>query len=189
MSEKEATESLQERLECILPKLSGGHAYSVKKKANLLYELFLTDKMELYQTSSGHSLADPRRGFSAFQTDLSIWENIDSKGTKIPKVVLECKTRLSSHDVMTYSYKAQKHKEIYPFLRYGLVIFGKQSIPGRFFIHNIGFDFVLALKNMQVDDKQLKDVIEEQLKMSKCLVELHFKANDIYYFTTIIKKR
>ena len=66
---------------------------------------------------------------------------------------------------MTYSTKAQKHKEIYPYLRYGLVVGGINKITNKFFIHNIGFDFAIAL------EKTNKDTIEELIKIVKCQIK------------------
>jgi len=57
----------------------------------------------------------PKRGILAFQTDLLIAKN------SIPLAVIETKYGgFSTHDVLVYSVKAQKHKETYPYLRYGL---------------------------------------------------------------------
>jgi len=76
----------------------------------------------------------PKRGSYAFQTDLLIIR----KNNKLPLVVLETKYGgFSTHDVLTYSSKAQKHKEVYPYLRYGLVVGGTDKITNNFFIHNI----------------------------------------------------
>jgi hypothetical protein len=90
----------------------------------------------------------PSRGQSAFQTDLCVFERISRK-LELPRVVLEFKTRLTTHDVLTYSTKARRHKQIYPFLRYGLVISAEDSVPRRFFTHNEGLDFVVALGAMK----------------------------------------
>lgn len=61
----------------------------------------------------------PKRGDSAFQTDLCIFERVED--VLLPRVVLEFKTSVTTHDILTYSTKAEKHKTIYPNLRYGLV--------------------------------------------------------------------
>jgi len=59
-------------------------------------------------------------------------------------VVLEFKTKVTTHDVLTYSTKAEKHKTIYPYLRYGLVLSGDKYVPKRFFTHNEGLDFCMC---------------------------------------------
>ncbi len=50
-------------------------------------------------------------------------------------MVFEFKTSLTTHDVLTYSTKARRHKQIYPYLRYGLLVSTETSVPRRFFIH------------------------------------------------------
>lgn len=42
----------------------------------------------------------PRRGASAFQTDLCVFED-KSEEVTIPRVVIEFKTHISTHDVLT----------------------------------------------------------------------------------------
>ena len=62
-------------------------------------------------------IREPKRGDSAFQTDLCIFEE-KSPELLLPRIVLEFKTTLTTHDVLTYSMKAERHKAIYPYLRY-----------------------------------------------------------------------
>jgi hypothetical protein len=50
-------------------------------------------------------------------------------------------------DVLTYSAKARKHKQVYPYLRYGVVVSHEAVVPHRFFIHNEALGFFAALKN------------------------------------------
>jgi len=47
----------------------------------------------------------------------------------LPFVVIETKYgSFSTHDVLIYSTKALKHKEIYPYIRYGFVVGGIDEI-------------------------------------------------------------
>lgn len=84
----------------------------------------------------------PSRGSSAFQTDICICEVIN--GLQYPRVVVEFKTKITSHDVITYSAKAEKHKSIYPCLRYGLLASEEPYTPSKLFVHNEGMDFFIA---------------------------------------------
>src|SRR5207245_7440649 len=84
----------------------------------------------------------PARGSSAFQTDICIFEIRD--GIKFPRIAIEFKTKITTHDILTYSAKAGKHKKVYPCLRYGLLASESASIPGRFFVHNENLDFFIA---------------------------------------------
>ena len=111
---------------------------SVERGASLLYEVKVDNTLRVQ--------VDPRsptRGQSAFQTDLCVFEQV-AANTRIPRVVLEFKPGVSTHDVLTYSAKARKHKSIYPYLRYGIVTGRERAVPGKFFTHNEALDFMLA---------------------------------------------
>ena len=73
---------------------------------------------------------------SLFETDLVVYEAV---GEIIkPRVIVEAKIKkVTTHDAITYSYKAQKHKEITPYLRYGIMLGdrGDFSLPVRLFKH------------------------------------------------------
>src|SRR6266700_4249394 len=103
---------------------------SVRRGAALLYQVTVDNKWAL----TGYP-KQPMRGDSAFQTDLCVFDQ-KSDGVVIPRVVLEFKTSITTHDVITYSAKARKHKQVYPYLRYGLVVLNSAVVPRRFFIHN-----------------------------------------------------
>jgi hypothetical protein len=94
----------------------------------------------------------------------------------IPRVVLEFKSGISTHDVLTYSAKARKHKEVYPYLRYGLVASNVAVVPERFFIHNEALDFFAALKDTEPTQLQdfFSDLIQREVKTSKKLEEIAF---------------
>ena len=53
--------------------------------------------------------------------------------------------------------KVIKHKEIFSHLRYGFILGGNKKIDQRYFTHNRGFDFALAIP--RVDDKEMKNLI------------------------------
>ncbi len=110
---------------------------------------------------------DPKRGGThlAFQTDLLV-----KKTEAVPLVVVETKyAHFTTHDILTYSAKAARHKEIYPYLRYGLVIGGISTIQKRFFTHNTDFDFGLAIDNTENLSEAI-DVIGSQLQAAEGLL-------------------
>jgi hypothetical protein len=115
-----------------------GPPLSIRRGAALLYEVTVDNRLQLTIDPRA-----PRRGQSAFQTDLAVFETVGD-GVDIPRVVLEFKQLLSTHDVLTYSAKARKHKQVYPYLRYGLVVSSDAALPGRFFRHNEALDFGVA---------------------------------------------
>ncbi len=104
----------------------GNDKYEVKIDENLIYRVIINEKLKFEPNEP----RTRRRGSYAFQTDLLIIR----KDTRFPLVVIETKYNgFSTHDVLTYSTKAQKHKEIYPYLRYGLVVGGINKITNKFF--------------------------------------------------------
>jgi hypothetical protein len=113
---------------------------TVEKHAPLLYELKVSDSLEIMDPER---VKHPARGTSAFQTDLCVFETLKS-GARLPRVVVEFKTRVTTHDILTYSAKATRHKRIYPYLRYGLIASMESIVPGRAFTHNEALDFVFA---------------------------------------------
>ena len=57
---------------------------------------------------------------SLFETDLLIYEKKESK--IIPRVIIESKVEsVTTHDAITYSHKASYHKNVIPFVRYGIM--------------------------------------------------------------------
>jgi hypothetical protein len=143
---------------------------AVKQGRPLLYEVIVDNKLEL--------TVDPKRpvrGDSAFQTDLCIFERRED--IEIPRVVLEFKTRITTHDVLTYSAKARKHKQVYPYLRYGFVVSEELYVPRRFFVHNDALDFFAALKNIKEPkelDRFFSRLIQTEVETSKRMESVTF---------------
>ncbi len=115
----------------------------VQRGAVLLYQVTVDNRLALTVDPKR-----PTRGSSAFQTDLCVLEEKD-KDLLIPRVVLEFKTSITTHDVLTYSAKARKHKQVYPYLRYGIVASDQSTVPGRLFTHNESLDFCATLAGME----------------------------------------
>jgi hypothetical protein len=143
---------------------------SIRRAAALLYEVTVDNKLTL-TVNPKH----PVRGDSAFQTDLCVFE-AKSESVEIPRVVLEFKVGITTHDVLTYSAKARKHKQVYPYLRYGLIASNESTVPRRFFVHNESLDFFAALRG--VNDSQLEGIfarlIEAEVRTSKLLEGVAF---------------
>jgi hypothetical protein len=157
--------------------------FVVKRGTNLLYQLMLNRNLQL-SVDLGYP---PMRGESAFQTDVCIFEI--SGGKEFPRVVIEFKTDITTHDVLTYSAKAGKHKKIYPWLRYGLLASEIDSIPKRFFIHNEYLDFFIAAKKY-TDNAKLrifaKELISQEIKISRTLEKIQFDNEKFDFFRTDI---
>lgn len=130
----------------------------VKRAAVLLYQTYLDNRLQVQPRNFRH----PARGDSAFQTDLCIFEQSEPD-IAIPRVVLEFKMRLTTHDMLTYSAKARRHKQVYPYLRYGLVT-ADLLIPGRFFTHNEALDFGIAAGSYVGGSEGMLDLLKPIVK-------------------------
>jgi len=124
----------------------------------------------------------PEQQYSAgYETDILVYEQLDETTWK-PRVVIETKLgSVTTHDAITYSQKAQTHKYVHPFLRYGILIGNREEypLPGRLFRHGQNFDFMLSWKSFQADKGELKKIIEiliDEIKASKTLDEILFNS-------------
>jgi hypothetical protein len=143
---------------------------SVRRHAALLYEVTVDNNLSLTVDPK-----QPVRGDSAFQTDLCIFE-AKSDSVVIPRVVLEFKAGITTHDVLTYSAKARKHKQVYPYLRYGIVVSAVAAVPRRFFVHNESLDFFAALQNTKNTELQqfFSRLLKAEVEASRRLESIAF---------------
>lgn len=157
-----------------------GKKYQVESKSNLYYELFLDRELE----PSVKQGDNPKRGYGAFQVDLCIYEKLGHK--MIPRIAIEFKKEITTHDVLTYSAKAGKHKSIYPGLRYGLIASELEKIPQRFFVHNEHIDFFIAGSKYKTDllKDLIKKLIKNEMKISKTMDDIYFEGKDFDYYRT-----
>ncbi|MEH2499839.1 hypothetical protein V1294_006318 [Bradyrhizobium sp. AZCC 1678] len=137
--------------------------YQVHQGANLLYRIEIDGSGKISNNGDGA----PRRGQYAFQTDILV-----SKA-EIPLVVTELKSgTFSTHDVITYSWKAQRHKQVYPYLRYGFAVVGLETLGRRFITHNEGFDFAVAVPNRAEIEADLVPIVRRQIISAERIIEL-----------------
>lgn len=113
---------------------------------------------------------------SEFETDLLIYEQAEDK--KIPRVIIESKTgRISSHDIITYSHKAECHKNVLPYVRYG-IMFGDREIyplPGRAFRHGTNFDFLFSFIGFEPTETERTtfiEIIKKEIHYSQQIEEI-----------------
>jgi hypothetical protein len=128
----------------------------IERGAALLYQVTVDNQLSLTV-----NVKKPKRGNAAFQTDLCVFEK-KSPEVSLPRVVLEFKTGISTHDVLTYSAKATKHKQVYPYLRYGIVASDLTFVPGRLFNHNQSLDFCVCVSG--IEGNELRTCFAELLK-------------------------
>jgi hypothetical protein len=154
---------------------------SIERGAVLLYQITVDNTL-----STTVDPKSPKRGDSAFQTDLCVFES-KSGDIKLPRVVLEFKAGISTHDVLTYSAKARKHKQVYPYLRYGLVVSHEAIVPHRFFIHNEALDFFGPLKNAREKDlgEFFSRLIEREVATSRRMERIAFGQQPQFFRSEI----
>jgi len=168
MNETQFTEILEKFLK---KELKG---YEVKRNENLIYKVIVNENMQFNPKNP----KKPKRGNLSFQTDLMIKKN------DLPLVVIETKFGgFSTHDVLTYSTKALKHKEVYPYLRYGFVVGGVKIIQNRFFTHNLGFDFAIAIEDIN-NLRSFLDLVKRQIKNSEMLLKIMKEKNKTKLFSS-----
>lgn len=157
--EEQFTKNLKKELE---KNLAG---YIVASGESLIYKFLIDGDGQLQPKT----FENPKRGQLAFQTDLMIKKAISNKS--LPLVVIEIKFGgFSTHNILTYSAKASKHKEIYPYLRYGLVVGGVKQIHRRFFTHNISFDFAIAIEKENLNE--VTEVVKQQLQAAELMLSV-----------------
>jgi hypothetical protein len=150
-------------------------------------------KALLYQVTVDNSLeltVDPKRpvrGDSAFQTDLCLFET-KVGGVEIPRVVLEFKESITTHDIITYSTQARKHKQVYPYLRYGTVVAKGPAVPRRFFVHNESLDFFAAVKDVAEWELDIvfAKLFEAELRTSNLMEQIAFGGERPKFFRSEI---
>ena len=152
----------------------------IKRHVNLFYSLSLGRNLKLAVKDT----QKPMRGSAAFQIDICVFE--ETNGIEFPRIAIEFKESVTTHDVLTYSAKAGKHKQIYPWLRYGLLAGAESSIPGRFFTHNEHLDFFIAAqeyRNQQKVNELVRGLLKREWEISKTLEEIHFDGKKVDYYS------
>lgn len=122
-----------------------------------------------------------RSAVNDYETDILISELSDSE-VWTPRVVIETKINsVTTHDAITYSQKAQTHKSVHPYLRYGILIGNRKNypLPGRLFRHGQQFDFMLSWKKFisdKIEFKTLIEILNDEIKASRILEEIIFNS-------------
>jgi len=74
----------------------------------------------------------------------------------LPLVILELKkSQPNTHEILTYSQKAEMIKTIFPYCQFLFLIQG--NIAARTYRHGINFDEIISLKNVN-DDQEIKNL-------------------------------
>ncbi len=123
----------------------------------------------------------PQNSAMDYETDLIVTEQIQDGGW-IPRVVVEAKLgNISTHDAITYSQKSASHKQVHPYLRYGILIGDRKHypLPGRLIRHGTHFDFMVSWKGTKPNKKEFRafvDVLIDEVSASRLLEEIIFNS-------------
>ena len=104
---------------------------------------------------------EPNSEKVSFRTDLVIVEEQAIKQWK-PRVIIEAKIRsVTTHDAIIYSHKAAAHKAVHPYLRYGMLIGGRDHypLPGRLYRHGAHFDFMMSFQSFEPTEQEMLDLV------------------------------
>lgn len=121
------------------------------------------------------------QNFIKYETDFLVYEVLDDNKWK-PRIIIEAKIdSVSTHDAITYSQKAQTHKNVHPYLRYGILIGNRKDhpLPGRLFRHGQHFDFMLSWKSFEGEKNewlQLIEILKSEVEASHMLEEIIFNS-------------
>ena len=142
-----------------------GSEIEVRTKARLPYAgEFMEYDIDLQPSKANQST-------TAFETDLLVCERT---GDIIkPRVVIEAKFGgVTTHDAIIYSYKAQRHKAVTPYLRYGIMLgnMKEEALPWRLFRHGAYFDFMIRFSDavLTMNEKDtFVDLIKSEMAYSR----------------------
>ena len=113
---------------------------------------------------------------TVFETDMVVYEKVDEK--IVPRVIVESKVgSVTTHDAITYSHKAMYHKNVIPFVRYGIMLGARETypLPGRLFRHGTNFDFLFSFVDYVPSEKELTtfvDMLKREIIYSRQIEEI-----------------
>lgn len=93
-------------------------------------------------------------------------------------MIIESKVEsVTTHDAITYSHKASYHKNVIPFVRYGIMCGNREvyPLPGRLFRHGTNFDFLFSFVGYEPNEKEWNvfiEMIRKEILYSQQLEEI-----------------
>lgn len=172
MTEDEFTDSLAERIkDALLP-------HNVGRKQSLLYDLSFDQNGNVRMGIDPDSGVPIRGGGRGFEQDILIYDkSTDGHTSVVPRIVVEIKFgKVTTHDAIVYSEKADRIRRVYPYVRYGFILGGIPNIPGRVLRLGQRFDFIVSLSEV-ISDKELNqfiDLLREEAAASVKLADILF---------------
>jgi len=142
-----------------------------------------------FEVQDYRSSEPDEQSISRYETDVLIFDQFN-EDKWVPRVVIECKRRsVTTHDALTYSTKAATHKNVHPYLRYGILLGNRRHypLPARLIRHGANFDFMASWVGYEPTDDEWQDlmsVLVDEVKASRLLQNMltsgHSKARTHY---------
>jgi hypothetical protein len=173
MTEDEFTDSLADRIKDALS------PHHVGRKQSLLYDLSFDHEGIIRMGVDPDTGVPIRGGGRGFEQDILIYDEAPDGGhtSIIPRIVAEIKFgKVTTHDAIVYSEKADRIRRVYPYVRYGFILGGMPNIPGRVLRLGQRFDFIVSLgESISKDElRQFTDLLREEAAASVKLAEILF---------------
>jgi hypothetical protein len=178
MDEAEFTRKLVEYLRKFLKDVE------IETEKTLFYSLYVDESgnIPLHINNQGEPV---RGGGTGFEQDILIFEHVEGKTSIVPRVIVEAKFRgVTTHDTMVYSGKAERIRNVYPYIRYGMMLEDFQNIPARVLRLGLGFDFIISINNppAQAELENLKELLKEEIGFSRQLGKLFIESKSATIF-------
>jgi hypothetical protein len=115
-----------------------------------------------------------------YETDILVLETATNRWK--PRVVVEAKLKsVTTHDAITYSQKSATHKQVHPYLRYGILLGNRKHhpLPGRLFRHGSHFDFMVSWMSDEPSTDEFNSFINlllEEVAASRLLEEIIYES-------------
>jgi hypothetical protein len=147
--------------------------HRVAQKMSLLYDLSFDNTGRVAMGVDPDSGKPIRGKGKGFEQDLLVYDVVsDSHTSVVPRIVVELKFgNVTTHDVIVYSEKADRIRRVYPYVRYGFVLGGLKSIPGRVLRLGQRFDFVASLR-AEPSEQELEQFLVLMQQEAKASIEL-----------------
>lgn len=129
--------------------------------------------------SYGLDFTENNQSKMEFETDLLVYEKTDIIK---PRIIIEAKVNsVTTHDAITYSYKAQSHKNVTPYIRYGIMLGNRKHypLPGRLFRHGTNFDFMISFKEYTLNQEErdiFVEMIRKEIDYSRKIEEMIYES-------------
>lgn len=172
MTEDEFTDLLADRLKGKI----GPH--QIGRKQSLLYDLSFDHKGIVRMGVDPDTGVPIRGGGHGFEQDILVYdESKDGQTSVIPRIVAEIKFgKVTTHDAIVYSEKADRIRRVYPYVRYGFILGGMRNIPGRVLRLGQRFDFIVSIGDDLGLDEMMKfsTLLREEAAASVKLADVLF---------------